>query len=226
MSGRDVCGWCPDRIPAAARRDALYCSTRCRQASHRFGKGRRLASPSTGVRLRLGYADPPYPGNSQRYYGEHPDFAGEVDHAALVAQLERECPDGWALSTSAAALRDVLPLCPTSARVAVWVRGERHTRSAGPQNAWEPVIYLGGRARVDAERVDVLQHVARPRLTDTRRVVGSKPAAFCYWLFDLLGAAPGDDFVDLFPGSGGVARAWSYASCGSPRRVAQLGATA
>jgi hypothetical protein len=40
--------------------------------------------------------------------------------------------------------------------------------------------------------------------------VGAKPATFCYWLFDLLGALPGDELVDLFPGSGGVARAWHY----------------
>jgi hypothetical protein len=45
-------------------------------------------------------------------------------------------------------------------------------------------------------------------------VHGAKPAAFCWWLFDLLGALPGDDLVDLFPGSGGVARAWGlYNTC-------------
>jgi hypothetical protein len=27
-------------------------------------------------------------------------------------------------------------------------------------------------------------------------------------MFDLLGAQPQDDFTDLFPGSGGVSRAW------------------
>jgi hypothetical protein len=28
-------------------------------------------------------------------------------------------------------------------------------------------------------------------------------------VFDLLGALPGDEFTDLYPGSGGVARAWA-----------------
>jgi hypothetical protein len=27
-------------------------------------------------------------------------------------------------------------------------------------------------------------------------------------MFDLLGAQPQDNFTDMFPGSGGVARAW------------------
>ncbi|MCT7149563.1 hypothetical protein M1196_23235, partial [Salmonella enterica subsp. enterica serovar Oranienburg] len=79
--------------------------------------------------LRLAYADPRYPGLSRRYYGKHPDFAGEVDHAALIAKLGEF--DGWALSTSARSLQDVLALCPPGSRVAVWVRGERPARSAG-----------------------------------------------------------------------------------------------
>jgi hypothetical protein len=44
-------------------------------------------------------------------------------------------------------------------------------------------------------------------------VIGAKPAAFCGWLFDLLGAQPIDTFDDLFPGSGGVSRAWAEFSC-------------
>ncbi len=52
--------------------------------------------------LRLAYADPPYPGRSARYYSAHPDYAGEVDHAALLAQLAEFYR--WALSTSADAL--------------------------------------------------------------------------------------------------------------------------
>lgn len=35
--------------------------------------------------MRFAYADPPYPGKARKYYGAHPDFAGEVDHAALIA---------------------------------------------------------------------------------------------------------------------------------------------
>jgi hypothetical protein len=242
----------------------VCCSTRCRQARHRFTSGVGVAPDVGDDVLRLAYADPPYPGLSRRYYGNHPDYAGEVDHAALIARLSQF--DGWALSTSARALQGVLAMCPPGARVAVWVRGERPTRSAGPLNAWEPVIYWGGRrdasrfttagekvsrppgerdasrlagaglrvapaghhdvsrpaaaerdaslpaaadtSRGSSRRVDVLTYRPGARTTDPDRVVGAKPAEFCRWMFDLLGAEPQDEFSDLFAGSGGVMRAW------------------
>lgn len=226
------CAWCRGPIPAELRADAVCCSTRCRQARHRFTRGVGVGTSSTSSPLRLAYADPPYPGNSRRLYGEHPDYAGEVDHAALLEQLAGF--DGWALSTSAEALPAVLALCPAGVRVAAWFRGERPTRSARPQNAWEPVIYAGGRAvvaqdlgtrssqledasRTPGRRVDALVAVARPRTTDPARVIGAKPAVFARWVFDLLGALPGDELVDLFPGSGAIARAWEvYAGSCSP----------
>jgi len=31
-----ACAWCEKPIPARARRDAVCCSVRCRQARHRF----------------------------------------------------------------------------------------------------------------------------------------------------------------------------------------------
>lgn len=30
--------------------------------------------------MRIAYADPPYPGQARKHYGQHPDYAGEVDH--------------------------------------------------------------------------------------------------------------------------------------------------
>jgi len=213
-----LCGWCEGPIPAGARSDSIYCSTRCRQAAHRFGKGRELRV-ACGRPLRLAYADPPYPGKARLYRG-HPDYRGEVDHVALVEQLVARYPDGWALSTSAEALPAILPSCPPAVRVAAWFRGERPTRSYRPLSAWEPVLYCGGRAYPSspaARRLDALVHVARIRTTDPCRCTGAKPAAFCWWLFDLLGALPGDDLVDLFPGSGGVARAWGLCSTSQAR---------
>lgn len=67
---------------------------------------------------RLVYADPPYPGQAKRHYGDHPDYAGEVDHGALIRRLLHY--DGWALSTSNRALRQVLALCPDHVRVLSW----------------------------------------------------------------------------------------------------------
>lgn len=204
-----TCAWCTGPIPEHARADAKTCGKRCRQAVWRFqreiARGETAASP-----LRLAYADPPYVGLSARYYREHPDYRGEVDHRALL--LELATFDGWALSCSSESLPYILWLAvelELEVRVASWHRGERRVRTRGPVEAWEPVVYAGGRHEASVEHVaDTLELHARPRTTDPKRVMGAKPAGFCSWLFGLLGARAGDSFDDLFPGSGGVMRAW------------------
>lgn len=205
--GVRACAWCEGPIPDRARRDAVCCSVRCRQARHRFLRAVGHAEAVSGS-LSLAYADPPYPGNA-RLYRDHPDYGGEVDHAALIRRLQMEY-DGWALSTSAGALPAVLALCPPGVRVAAWHRGERPTRSRWPLRAWEPVIYYGGR-QVDTgqRRSDSIVCGVGPLGTVPGRVVGAKPAAVCRWIFTLLGAGPGDTLDDLFPGSGAVSRAWA-----------------
>lgn len=208
------CAWCRELLSATARRDARFCSQRCRQAAHRFTRAvvhdvRHDGSSA----MRFAYADPPYPGLADRYYGDHPDFAGEVNHAALVRYLSSPGRfDGWALSTSAVALPAVLALCAgLPVRVAAWIRGGRtNARPRGPLSSWEPVVYAGGRD--GSARLDSLTFVARARTTDPDRVVGAKPATFIRWMFELLGAQPGDELEDLFPGSGGVTRAWELYS--------------
>jgi hypothetical protein len=204
-----ICDWCDGPIPARARRDAQCCSKRCRQARHRFNRAAGRAAAAAGPPVRLAYADPPYPGHAWLYRG-HLDYAGEVDHAELLSRLGTY--DGWALSTSAAALPAVLALCPPGVRVAAWHRGERPAPSWEPLSAWEPVIYHPGRpvdpANSDARRTDSLVCGVTALTTRPGRVTGAKPAAFCRWLFGLLGAAPGDTLDDLFPGSGAVSRAW------------------
>ncbi|MGL5856982.1 MAG: hypothetical protein ACRC35_00975 [Angustibacter sp.] len=217
--GGRSCAWCGEPIGPGKRADAVCCSKRCRQARHRFTAAVGQAEQARGVPLRIGYADPPYPGRARRYYAGHRDYAGEVDHAELVASLAAGY-DAWALSTSADALQDVLGLCPAGVRVAAWVKGPRANREArSALSSWEPVIYTGARptpTRPDpltsptssVSRRDSLVHGPGPRRTDPDRVVGAKPAAFARWLFELLGAQPGDEFVDVFPGSGGITRAW------------------
>jgi hypothetical protein len=111
--------------------------------------------------------------------------------------------DGWALSTSAEALRDVLPLCPSSVRVLAWVK---HTVTV----SWEPVIVHSARAP-DRNLRDWIQcepdsYQWRPK--PDSYVIGQKPEAFCMWLFGWLGANPEDSLTDMFPGSGNVTRAW------------------
>lgn len=153
------------------------------------------------------YADPPYPGLARRYYG-----TAEVDHAALVSRLQRF--DAWALSTAADSLPWLLELCREAGigdvLVGAWFRGERPGAATLPRSAWEPVIYCGARPLDPSPRArrDALTLIARPRLTDPAREIGQKPAGFWWWLFELMGARAGDTFEDLFPASGGGARAW------------------
>jgi hypothetical protein len=208
-----LCAWCENPIPVTARRDAVCCSVRCRQARHRFLRAVGQAEVVTpGRSLRLAYADPPYPGKA-RLYRDHPDYGGEVDHAELIERLAAY--DGWALSTSAAALPSVLALCPPGVRVAAWHKGERVTRSRYPLSAWEPVIYRGGRQLPGAlRRVDSIVCGVTPVSTRPGHVIGAKPAAVCRWIFALLGAGPGDALDDLFPGSGAVSRAWAVYTSG------------
>jgi hypothetical protein len=228
-----ICAWCGGPIPARARRDAITCSKSCRQARHRVSRhasrgaaarrdGSRAArrdvslapgaDPSLGSPRRFAYADPPYPGNARLYVG-HPDYAGEVDHAELLSRLATY--DGWALSTSAAALPQVLAEAVAqdlSVRVGAWIRGARpHATARFPVSAWEPVIYVPVPSRVAGEprRVDAIAHGVSVLRTLPSRVIGAKPAAFCRWIFDLVGATPDDELDDLFPGSGIVGRTWA-----------------
>lgn len=67
--------------------------------------------------MRIAYADPPYPGCAH-LYASHPDFAGEVDHAALVTRLNAEF-DGWILHTHVPGLAIVAPLPPPCSRLRV-----------------------------------------------------------------------------------------------------------
>lgn len=163
-----------------------------------------------GRPMRMAYADPPYPGTARKYYVSEPTYAGEVDHHQLIGSLVRDFPDGWALSTSERALRDVLPLCPPGTRVCPWVKPNASAPGTthGIHNAWEAVLVAGGRQR--APGIKNFLSAAPARRGGS--LPGRKPPAFCGWLFALLGLQPGDELVDLFPGTGIVGRAWSYAS--------------
>lgn len=203
------CGWC--RAPLTDPR-ARYCCTRCRQTAWRL-RQRSVVESSLSAPGVFAYADPPYPGCAQRYYGDQPTFAGEVDHRALIASLEAFGYAGWALSTSARALRDVLPLCPSTARVCAWVKPHGVPKATrGIHSAWEPVIVVGGRQR----RPGVRDHLRALPARFGGELMGRKPIAFAAWLFDLLGMRTGDQFVDLFPGTGIITRAWASLSSRAP----------
>jgi hypothetical protein len=151
--------------------------------------------------VRLAYADPPYPGCSH-LYRDHPDYDGEVNHEELIQTLTGY--DGWALSTSAAALRDILPICPPDVRVLAWVK---HSVNI----SWEPVIVRSARpisTQGPRDWIHVEPEAFQWRPKPDSYVIGQKPVPFSKWLFTWLGAEPDDDFHDLFPGSGAVGEAW------------------
>jgi hypothetical protein len=155
---------------------------------------------------RIAYADPPYPGQAKRHYGDHPDYAGEVDHAQLLDRLATY--DGWVLHTSSTALREVLPLCPPEALVMAWCKPfAAFKRNVSVADTWEPVIVLAVRKPIVCHRVVMRDYIAEP-ITLQRGLVGAKPEAVCRWAFEVVGAEPTDELNDLFPGSGAVTRAW------------------
>ena len=156
--------------------------------------------------LRLGYADPPYP-NCAHLYADHADYAGEVDHAALIERLESEF-DGWLLHTSSVAIPIIAPLIPPGARWMAWVKPfAAFKRNVSVAYAWEPVIVKPARKPVVSKRLINRDWVAEP-ITLRRGLTGAKPEAVCHWAFEMLGARPEDDLCDLFPGTGAVTVAW------------------
>lgn len=212
-SAGDACGWCRGPIPPGARSDSRFCCRRCRQTAFRLRRRSSTSDvslsdrPATGP-LLFAYADPPYPGMAKKCYGDQPEYAGEVDHVVLIASLETSY-DGWALSTSARALRDILPLCPPEARVCAWVKPHGVSSATyGLHNAWEALIVKEGR-RLRPGHPDRL--IALPA-RGGGDLIGRKPLAFCAWLFDCLGILPGDTLVDLYPGTGVVGKAWAELS--------------
>ncbi|HYE90080.1 MAG TPA: hypothetical protein VEA38_03625 [Terriglobales bacterium] len=151
--------------------------------------------------MRFAYADPPYPGCAHLYPEKR-----EVDHAELIARLVAEYPDGWALSTSSVALKQVLALCPDGVRVGAWVKPFCAFKpNVNPAYAWEPVIFTGGRRRT--RRQETTRDYVSAGITLRRGLVGAKPEAFCFWLFDLLNIEDGDELHDLFPGTRAVSKA-------------------
>ena len=163
--------------------------------------------------MKIGYADPPYPGQAKKRYGDHPDYNGEVDHAVLLSNLDR-IYDGWCLHTSSVSLRDVLRTMdkvlrqPERVRIMSWVKSFAAFKPNVPvAYAWEPVLVKEARLPVVKEGMVYRDWHMEP-ITMQRGLPGAKPERVCTWLFEVMGCEPDDDFDDIFPGSGAVQRAW------------------
>lgn len=174
--------------------------------------------------MRFAIADPPYVGQAKRHYAKEAAAAGrvasEVDHRALLERLETY--DGWALCLSSPSLLGpdgIAAMCPPGVRIGAWVKPfASFKRGVDPAYAWEPVIYRTAREwRKEQATVRDWWRDYRPPVPDAvaacitlkRGVSGAKPAAFSFWLFELLGMTPADTLDDLFPGSGAITRAWN-----------------
>ncbi len=154
---------------------------------------------------RVAYADPPYP-SCAHLYRTHPDYAGEVDHAALLLELQKY--DGWLLHTSSVALREIAPLIPAEARFMAWVKPfAAFKANVSVAYAWEPVIVKAARKPVVNGRFVMRDWIAES-ITMKRGLTGAKPERVCHWAFEMLGMGPDDELCDLFPGTGAVTRAW------------------
>jgi hypothetical protein len=169
--------------------------------------------------MRVAYADPPYLGCCGLYDHFHGDGGCWDDpdtHQLLVARLADEYPDGWAMSLSSPSLRTILPMCPDDVRVAAWVKSFcAFKRGVRPCYAWEPVIFRGGRnpsaghphpPPVKGGAQTTPKDFLSAPITLKKGLTGAKPEAFCAWVLDLLNYQPGDELVDLFPGTGVMGR--------------------
>ena len=126
----------------------------------------------------------------------------------LMLRLEREFPDGWAMSTSSPALRMIAPAMPDGVRIAAWCKTYANMKpGVWPCYSWEPVILHTGQP-AQRQRRTPMDHLRSGH--GQASFMGAKPPEFCYWIFDMLGARQGDKLVDLYPGTGGVTQAWRF----------------
>ena len=155
--------------------------------------------------MKAAYADPPYVGCARKRYGD-PTYDNPENHRILMEQMEDEY-EAWALSLHEPSLRTLLPLAPDGVRVGVWVKPFAvFRRGVDPAYAWEPIIYKT--ARTWSKDQPTVRDWVSCNITMQRGTIGAKPEAFCAWLFQLLGLRPGDEFTDIFPGSGAVQQSW------------------
>jgi hypothetical protein len=165
--------------------------------------------PTSRSPMRFAFADPPYIGQARKHYRKEAAadgrVASEVDHEALVRHLTEY--DAWALSLSSPSLKQILAYCPDDVRVGGWFKPfASFKKGVDPAYAWEPVIFKTQRKWRDDQAT--CRDWVSANITLERGVSGAKPDTFSFWMFELLGATRDDEFVDLFPGSGAVARAW------------------
>lgn len=87
-----------------------------------------------------------------------------------------------------------------------WVKPNNPPSGHRIRTCWEAVLVHTPRDRRTGAAGGFVNDVlikASPRIGFT----GAKPDEWTWWVLDALGYVPGDEVVDLFPGSGSVGRA-------------------
>lgn len=159
--------------------------------------------------MKIGYADPPYIGCAH-LYKDHPDYAGEVDHVALVERLEAEF-DGYVLHAGAHNTSEAI-LAPMAERhgwrKGVWVKQfAAFKRNVPVAYAWEPVYIKAARKPVVSKRLVMRDWIMCP-ITMKKGLTGAKPEAVTHWALEMVAARPEDELSDLFPGTGAITEHW------------------
>jgi hypothetical protein len=166
--------------------------------------------------MRLAYGDPPYIGQAKRHYSNDPSGipAEEVDHHALIEKMMGEY-DGWALSASSPSIPQICSIIAdlggytgdVPVRMGAWGKSFCSWKpSHRVQYTWEPVFFVPVRPRGSRNVPSVRDHLVC-RMTMKKGTHGAKPPEFNDWILNLLGYQEGDEFDDLYPGTGGMADA-------------------
>lgn len=163
--------------------------------------------------MKLAFADPPYLGCGKLYADQHPDalaWDSPQTHFDLIDRLLDEYPMGWALcchEPSLDILRNHLRALGRPCRTGIWVKPFASFKpNVNPAYAWEAVIFRGGRPFTRED--DTVRDWVSANITLKRGLTGAKPRDFCRWVIGLMNAQPGDQFDDLFPGTGAFTAAW------------------
>lgn len=179
--------------------------------------------------MKLVIADPPYPpfvgsggrkNRASRWYGagqrslkdnpadRHPeasDWDNPARHRLLLEELMSTC-DGWAIATSVDGISAYGAL-PVGIRVMAWIKPNAIPGSHRIRSNWEPVILyppIGRRSNRSGRGSVTDVHIANA----PRGFIGEKPESWTHWVLDALSFEPANDqVIDMFTGSGAVARA-------------------
>lgn len=157
--------------------------------------------------MKFAYADPPYLGMGKKMYGKLHSEAAVWDKVEnqqnLVRNLIIDYPDGWAMSCNPKDLQFLL--IDPNIRVCAWTKTFHQIRKTTVQYAWEAVLLYGG--RVDGARKPMVRDWISGVIAMRKGLQGAKPDYFNDWILQLLNYQLGDELVDLFPGTNGMAEA-------------------